>query len=316
MTLITESKLQTWSSAPSPTEMMRIQHTQELIKSVLKQNLAVDQIKKDFGLESFNYEVYLQGSYANHTNVKFDSDVDIVVQLKSTHFSDKSQLPDEEKILYDLNHSNSKYHFVDFKNHVFVALQKSFGGDVEYAPKCLKIHQNTSRVNADVVPALEYRKYKRFLSLTNEVFVEGIKLFNTDDNSEIINYPKKHLENCESKNTDTDGMFKSMVRILKNMRNVLIDQKKINQKLAPSYFIENLVYNCSSSCFDSDYSRNLINILQFVFDAIELNRAIGFVCANDQDNLISPTTWNIPDINSFVSEIVSFYTHPENYGNY
>ncbi len=43
------------------------------------------------------WERYLQGSYANYTNVWDDSDVDIVVQLNSTFFFNDSELNEEDR---------------------------------------------------------------------------------------------------------------------------------------------------------------------------------------------------------------------------
>lgn len=48
-------------------------------------------------LDKYQYEVFLQGSYANSTNTCGDSDVDVVVMLTSTFTSDTSRLSVAEK---------------------------------------------------------------------------------------------------------------------------------------------------------------------------------------------------------------------------
>lgn len=305
---IPEQQLQIWSSAPSPTEMEKIKRTREIIEAALRRQLPVDEIKKAYQLSEFNYEVYLQGSYANSTNVRFDSDVDIVVQLNSVFKSDTGSLEQTQKALYDLMHRTSLYLFKHFKKDVYDSLLRDFGtGQVQWDNKCLNVLKNTNRVDADVVPCLQYRIYKKFLSHTNQQFVEGMRFYDTSDDTEIINYPKKHLENCESKNVDTDGKFKDLIRIYKNMRNNLIESGQIDDKTAPSYFIENLLYNCSSPCFDGSYTDCMVNSLQFILDAIESGRIIGFVCANEQDTLISPKTWNLDDLIRFINTMVNYY---------
>lgn len=98
--MISEQQLQIWAKAPSPTEMERIKHTRQIIENALRKYLPVEDIKRRYEITSFQFpEIYLQGSYANSTNVKFDSDVDIVVQLNSVFWSDKTQLSDTEKLL-------------------------------------------------------------------------------------------------------------------------------------------------------------------------------------------------------------------------
>lgn len=307
--VISEQQLQTWSSAPSPTEMDRIKRTREIIEAALRRQLPVDQIKKAYQLSEFDYEVYLQGSYANSTNVRFDSDLDVAIQLNSVFKSDTSALELNQKALYDSMHRTSLYLFNHLKKDVYDALLRDFGtGQVQWSDKCLNVLKGTNRVDADVVPCLQYRIYKRFLSYTDQHFVEGMRFYDTSNDTEIINYPKTHLENCESKNVDTTGKFKDMVRIYKNMRNNLIDHDLLDEKVAPSYFIENLLYNCTSPCFDGSYTDCMVKTLQFIIDAIGAGRITGFICANEQDTLISAKTWNLDDLIKFINTIANYFT--------
>ena len=306
--LISEQQLQTWSSAPSPTEMQKIQNTRGVIEDILKRKLPVNEIKKANELAHFGYEVYLQGSYANSTNVRFDSDVDIVVQLNGVFYSDKSQLTEGEKLLHQLAYSDSKYRFRQFKDDIFAALTAELGsGQAHWNDKCIDIDGNTYRSEADVVPCIQYKLYKRFISYDNQSFIEGMKFFDTSNDREIVNFPKIHLKNCESKNTDTGEKFKDLVRIYKNMRNNLVDHSDLGDDIAPSYFIENLLYNCSSPCFDGSYGDCMLKSLQFIFDAIQTGRISGFICANEQDSLISPKTWNLENLVLFLAKIADYY---------
>lgn len=305
---ITEQQLTVWASAPSPTEMEKIRNARRIIEDILKRKLPVDRIKKEFNLSSFEYEVYLQGSYANSTNVRFDSDVDIVVQMNHPFFSDKTQLPADEKSLYDMHYSNTGYTFREFKTHVFEALKNELTeSQVHWGDKCIDVDANTNRVEADVIPCFQFRLYKRFISYDRQSYVEGIKFLDTSDDTEIINFPKTHLKNCEAKNIDTEGKFKDLVRIYKNMRNRMVEDGVIGEDIAPSYFIENLLYNCSSPCFDGNYEDCMLNSLQFIFDAIQSGRITGFVCANEQDSLIDAKNWNLDNLISFINALANYY---------
>lgn len=306
--LIPEQQLQTWASPPSPTEMQKIRNTRTVIEDILKRKLPIDEIKKKYNLSNFGYEVYLQGSYANSTNIRFVSDVDIAVQLNAVFYSDKSQLDEDEKYLHSMSYSSSSYNFRQFKDQIFNALIEELGSEqVHWKNKCLNIDENTYRKEADVVPCIQYKLYKKFISYDNQNFVEGMKLFDTSNNKEIINFPKIHLKNCESKNVDTGGKFKDMIRIFKNMKHILIENNLLDEDVAPSYFIENLLYNCSSSCFDGNYEECMLKTLQYIFDAIQTDRISGFICANEQNSLISDKTWNISNLVTFVSKISNYY---------
>ena len=304
--MITESQLSTWSSAPSKSELERIRNARQAIENVLKAKLNIDGIKRKYGLSSFKYEVYLQGSYANSTNISFDSDVDIVIQFNSTTFDDCSQLNVAQKQLYISSHQDSLYKFINFKEDIYNALIAGLGSEnVNWDDKCLDVKENTYRADADVVPCFQYRIFKKFISFNNKDFIEGMKFFDTNDNTQIINFPKIHLKNCESKNVDTEGKFKDLVRIYKNIKRNLIKEGKITKEQAPSYFVENLIYNCTSPCFDGGYQECMKKSLQYIYDAIQTGRITGFVCANEQDTLIDK--WNLEDLIIFVSAAGDYF---------
>ena len=145
---INESQLQTWSNAPASA---KIQFTHEQVRKALEQSDA---------LRGRSYEVYLQGSYANSTNTRVDSDVDVVVQLSSTFNHDISKLSLDQQQLFHQTFPNATYHWADFRRDVISALNSYFGSaSVKPGNKSIKLVGNESRVNADVVPCLQHRQY-------------------------------------------------------------------------------------------------------------------------------------------------------------
>ena len=83
---IPESQLETWSHQGAVTTAKQ---THESIRKALNPHTWPTGVK---------YEVYLQGSYKNTTNIRGDSDVDVVAQLNSTFQHDLSELSDYQKI--------------------------------------------------------------------------------------------------------------------------------------------------------------------------------------------------------------------------
>lgn len=124
---------------------------------------------------------------------------------------------------------------------------------------------------------------------------------------EPIKRTKVHLENYESKNFDTDGNYKSIVRIFKNIKNNLVENHLIEDKIASYCFIESLLYNCSSPCFDGDYPECTMKTLQFLLDALDSKRMSGFICLNEKDSLFSETTWNFVDAQQFILAVSNYY---------
>jgi hypothetical protein len=305
--MISEEQLQIWASAPDPAEMSKIKYTHEEVRNALKKYLPTDEIKKKYGLSSFDYKVYLQGSYANSTNISYDSDVDVVIELKSTFSRNISKLSFPEQQEYHKHYSPSSYAFNNFKQDVYNALIAYFGNDVEYAKKCLKIPGNTGRVNADVVPCFEYRDYERFLSYSQQKYRPGIKFYNTDTDEVIINYPEQHKTNCEAKNKDTEGNFKSIVRVFKNFKRELVSGGVIDEKTAPSYFIENMIYNCTPHCFNGNYSEMVLQVLQFLSNDLKSGRIASYVCANEKDMLFGNKTWAVESATLFITNAATLF---------
>ena len=81
---ISESQLETWSHQGS------IQQSSSTYQTV---RTALLDAKANYAGK--NFEVFLQGSYGNDTNIYAESDVDTVIRLDSIMNSDVSALPPE-----------------------------------------------------------------------------------------------------------------------------------------------------------------------------------------------------------------------------
>jgi hypothetical protein len=178
---IPESQLETWSKQGSVTQSST---TYQIISNALRDSKAVYADKK--------FEVFLQGSYGNDTNIYAESDVDTVIKLSSIFRGDVSGLPSEQQVAYRQAHGDASYTFAEFKQGVVTRLSNAFGADnVKSGNKAIKIKANGSRRSADVVTCFEYRRYTRFISLNDHKYVSGI-IFLSTSSGEIINYPKLH----------------------------------------------------------------------------------------------------------------------------
>jgi hypothetical protein len=240
---ISETQLTTWSSQGSITQS---KNTYATVKNALESPNALYADK--------SYEVFLQGSYGNDTNIYADSDVDTVIRLTSIMTSDLSHLPSNQQTAYHQTFPTATYTFAEFKNAVGVRLRTAFGENfVEPGDKAFHIVPNGSRRNADVVVCHQYRRYIRFNNITDQEFVPGIIISNTSK-GDVINYPKVHSDNLTAKHQATTQWLKPMIRIFKNMRNVLIERGVIADDTAPSYFIEGLLYNVPNNNFGGNYA--------------------------------------------------------------
>src|SRR5258708_1063699 len=145
---IPEAQLDTWSHQGTVAQSST---TYQTIKSALEAT--------DTKYAGHNYEVFLQGSYGNDTNIFAESDVDIVIRLNSIYYYDTSALTPQDLFVFNAGLSPGTYPYADYKSHVVAALEKQFGSDVKPGTKAIKIKANGYRRNADVVVGAQFRRY-------------------------------------------------------------------------------------------------------------------------------------------------------------
>lgn len=225
-----ESTFSSWGAAPSDTEHTKCENAERAIRK------AIDASAK---LNSKSIDIFTQGSYANRTNVRQDSDVDICVLYTAEFFSDYS-------LSQGLNRDNlgyvaGTYPYAEFKNDVEAALANYFGRSaVTRGKKAFDVHANTYRIDADVVPCFEHRRFMG--TLQSNWYLSGTEL-HPDSGGVIINWPRQNYANGVAKNDATGRRFKAVTRILKRLRYELIDNGYAAANPIPSYLIECLVWN-------------------------------------------------------------------------
>lgn len=253
-TVISEDRLASWASPPSQTEQEKCDNAVAQIKRAIDQSRALAQHR---------IKVFAQGSYRNNTNVRQDSDVDVCVLCYDVWFYDfhfAEGLTKEDVGLVD-----SPYSYRQFKNDVHAALNEYFGSRyVTRGNKAFDIHETSTRVDADVVACLEHRRYMRD-PIRKHRYIAGTEL-HPDNGGTILNWPDQNYENGVQKNSNTRKRFKSSVRILKNLRNEMLEKAKTSID-APSYLLECLAWNVPNDGFLHDsYRDDLRYILAHLFN--------------------------------------------------
>ncbi|WP_439381376.1 nucleotidyltransferase domain-containing protein [Amycolatopsis lexingtonensis] len=256
-----------------------------------------DALKRSSRLREYSYEIVVQGSYANKTNIRAHSDVDLVVQMKLPFEEHLKGLDPWEKTRFHAKYENATFGWREFRQDVISALRKSYF--VTEGGKCIDIQDWDSllRIPADIVPAIEYRRYRSFSSGGVETFDEGI-YFEDSSGAAVISFPKQHLRNGNRKDAETGGRFKQVVRAVKNARLHLMDIEADEQaKVISSYFIECLFYNVPDKEYrqptlPAAYRRSLSWL------ASNLDLAEDFVCQNGLVDLFVPkrTAWSVDSV--------------------
>ena len=251
---IPQSQLETWSHQGA---VATSASTYQSIKGVLESGTAA---------AKGSINVYLQGSYANDTNIRGDSDVDIVCELTSTFHSKTSSLDEAELARYERARIPGTYSFDQFRADVLSDLRSAYN-TVEEGNKSLKVAASGGRLPADVVACTSHRRYSAFPEFGTPRYHEGIRFVTRQEGREIVNYPRQHRENTTAKHQATNSQFKTLVRIFKNARTYLIDRGVITSNMAPSYFVECWLFNVDNAVFRGSYETAFPVILDWLHSA-------------------------------------------------
>jgi len=249
-------------------------------------------------------KIFIQGSYANNTNVRTQSDVDIaIVQEEIFQTEYRSGVTDEN------------YHFSivadapkTFKDEVQECLENKFGDDVERKNKSIKVHGNTYRKDADTVPSLRYRNYTQDFYNNADNFIGGI-VIKADDGTRIINYPEQHIENGRKKNNETNTYYKKMVRIIKKIRYIMEeDYNYASAKNVSSFGLESLLWNMPNATFMkySIYRYVFGDIVDYAYsnmDSLSTYKEANGIKA------LCPFTSDIENYKAFIKDLKSFYEY-------
>ena len=257
-------------------------------------------------------KIFIQGSYANNTNVKTKSDVDIAViqeDIFTTEYRKNTAFPQ----------SDSLYGFVKakpsdktFKDEVLECLRNKFGNDVERKNKSIKVHGNTYRKDADTVPCRRYRDYRQNYGNDPLNYIGGV-VIKADDGEIIINYPEQHIENGKNKNNNTNHYYKKFVRIMKKMRYLMEESSNYEDVTAAknvnSFMLESLLWNVDNEWYLNNCSK-YNKTLAFWLLLIEIKVLLPELANFKEANGIKPLCSSIIEqerLSNFILQLLKFY---------
>ena len=249
-------------------------------------------------------EIFLQGSYANATNIRADSDVDVVVMTRQTFQGSVDRLGAAARASFDALPA-ATFGATDLRAEVMKALVAYYGQSrVHPKNKCIKIDKRDGYADADVVPCLQYRWFTSAYSDVTSQYVEGIAIHPLHG-GRIINFPKEHIKNGQSKNGRCSGTYKSTVRQVKRLRNRAVDQGLLADGIAPGYLLECMVYNAPDGKFVGDDSKRLLDVVLWLKYADKM----GFKSCDGIHDLFrtDPGGFNVPTAQRIVDALWEAY---------
>lgn len=207
-----------------------------------------------------DYETFLQGSYRNTTGVADINDVDIVALHKDVYSGIFSGRIWEPKVSWD---------------SVFSGIQSRLEASPHYkgrttvGDKCITVNTN---FKADVVPAV----------MISDVESDPIAICSRRTYTERKNYPRVHYQNNVTKQSATASAYKPTVRMFKRWTRNWFHGTKI----APSFYVECLIYNVPNYHFSLDPAVSYVAVADYIVKNFDRYSVIKSV-AGDKDILTS-----------------------------
>jgi hypothetical protein len=168
------------------------------------------------------YEVNLQGSYKNDTNILAESDVDVLVELTSVVHHNSARLTEREQ--------------TRFASRRRILLRVNYGQFREMVSVCTIISAGTASAKrsgkAFKIATPCGLPFPRLLDLPGARLVSHKAkacFLRTAEQRWIVNYPHLHYVKGVAKNEGTAGRFKRTVRLFKNLRSELIDHGRFQK---------------------------------------------------------------------------------------
>ena len=229
------------------------------------------------------FQVFLQGSYKNDTNLGGDSDVDVVIRLASK-LKPRVVALSGEQLQKDGSHRFALERWQSFRDHALKAMRARFGNAVKSGRKTLKLPKGKIPADADLVITLSHR--------------EGIGFYLPDEVRWVVSFPEQHHQRGLKKEQATDKQFKRTIRMFKAARNRLVEKGSLTKDDAPSYFIECLLYNVPDTLFAPKLAPTYVAIL----DWLKTANLEDFQCQNGLASVFGRQReqWTVKKARAFV----------------
>lgn len=258
-------------------------------------------------------DIFIQGSHKNDTITYGGGDVDVVVKLDAAYYSEfEGNVPDWQVDLYEQQHTPADYDDRDLRNDICRTLDIA-GIEYDDGRKAIEIDGGDRlEFGADIVPCCEYRLYHRYEGSdeSKQEYISGIA-FKTNkplNNRVIVNFPKQHYQRGTEKNARANGRYKETVRLFKNARGAAVDRGLIRKEVAPSYFIECLLYNVPDILFDQPVVERYPAIVSWLYD--NRDRWGSFESQNEILRLFDdedPDLWTESNAHNYVAALATLW---------
>ena len=249
--------------------------------------------------------IYLQGCYACKTNTKFQSKLEIIVEINKTREYDYNTMVREDMKMFENFFINFEHYFDvrRFKQVLADEIKKVLGVHVTMGTTTILIPAFGKLQHAvDIFPCFKYKYFRPEGGSIRAKLVYDQKL-----EEHFLMFTNLHTVNGDLKDTMTKGNFKRMVRLMKNLVAISVREDK-NINFVRGYFIECLLYNVPNEMYFSKDGK-LLSVFLKVINWLNFANLNDFVCQNQIWSFWGNADgfWCQHEARQFINDVIEFY---------
>ena len=249
--------------------------------------------------------IYLQGCYACKTNTKFQSKIEVIVELnKTTEFDYDTMSYDDLKFRDDFFVDFVHYFNVNrFKQVLANELKKILAVKPIIGATTILIPAFGSLNHAvDIFPCFKYKFFNQ-----NGGSIRCKLVYDQKLDEHFLMFTNLHTVNGNMKDDMTKGNFKRMVRLLKNLV-AISEREDKNIHFVRGYYIECLLFNVPNEMYYA-VDGKLSSIFLKIINWLNFANLYDFVCQNQILSLWGNADgfWNQHLARQFINDVIEFY---------
>ena len=249
--------------------------------------------------------IYLQGSYACKTNTKFQSKIEVIVELKKTREFDYETMTRKDMKFRDNFYIDFEHYFnvKRFKQVLVTELKKILDVKLIMGSTTILIPTFESLQHAvEVFPCFKYKFFTRDGGSVRSKLVHDEKL-----DEHFLMFTNLHTVNGNLKDSITRGNFKRMVRLMKNIVAISSREDK-NIHYVRGYYVECLLYNVPNEMFFSNDGK-LSSVFLKIINWLNFANLDDFICQNQIWSLWGNADgfWDKNSARRFINDMIVFY---------
>ncbi len=249
--------------------------------------------------------IYLQGCYACKTNTKFQSKMEVIVEITKTREYDyntmiRSDMKLRENFFIDFGHYFDVKHFKDVLADEIKKVMRvniSRGATTILIPPFGPLQHTV-----DVFPCFKYKFFRPEGGSIRSKLVYDEKL-----EEHFLMFTNLHTVNGNLKDTMTNGNFKRMVRLMKNLVAISAREDK-NIHSIRGYYVECLLFNVPNEMYHANDGK-MLSVFLKVINWLNFANLDDFVCQNQIWSLWGNADgfWHQSAARQFINDVIEFY---------